>query len=125
MGDLKSFFDTPEELFVGAMLQWPLYFLIGWDVGLLMLACGLLWRLGGWSKGNKLYRRIGVPLAIWIVSGVGWPMLLAGPFMVWLAPSYGKESWLFKLLKNDFKTRVICFAWYWSALFSGIVLAGI
>jgi hypothetical protein len=83
-----------------------------------MLVCGILWRLGGWSAGTKLFRRLGVQLTVCLASmafGVSWVILLAVPFMVWLAPSYGKNSWLFKIVKNDFLARIICFAWYWTA----------
>jgi hypothetical protein len=114
----KSFFDNWEEFFVGAMLQWFLYFIVGWWVLLVMALCSPLWRLGGWKYGNKLWRRIGVPAVVCgasIMAGVSWLIILAGPFMVWLAPSYGEKSWLFKLIKNDFITRVICYFWYWTA----------
>lgn len=114
----KSFFDTPEEFFVGAMLQWFLYFIVGWWVIPAMLVCAVLWRLGGWKYGNKLFRRVGVPIVVCglaFASGIGWPIFLAGPFMVWLAPSYGEKTFLFKWLKNDFLVRIICYAWYWSA----------
>lgn len=113
---IKSYFDNWEEIFIGAVLQFPLYFIVGWWVLPIMLLCGLLWRYGGWEHGNKVVRRIGVPLTVCISSmlfGVKWPILLAIPFMVWIAPSYGEDSWLFKLLKNNFLTRLICFAWYW------------
>lgn len=105
-----------EELFVGAMLQFPLYFIVGWWVVPIGVVCGVLWRLGGWTHGWKGYRRIGVPLLVCISTMIHtnhWAIFLCMPFLVWLAPSYGKESWLFKLLKNDFLTRLVCFAWYW------------
>jgi hypothetical protein len=108
----------PEEYFIGAMLQFPLYFIVGWPVIAIMALCGVLWRLGGAEGGSKLFRRLGVPFAVRGVSmfyGVGWTILLAVPFMVWLAPSYGKESWLYKLIKNDFLTRIITYVWYWGA----------
>lgn len=111
-----SFLSNKEEIFIGACLQFPLYFIVGWWVLPIMLVCGILWRLGGWDKGNKLYRRIGVPLVVCsasIVFGASWTVLLSIPFMVWFAPSYGVDSWLFKLIKNDFLTRLICFSWYW------------
>jgi len=113
----KSFFDNPEELFVGAMLQWILYFIVGWWVLLVMALCSPLWRLGGVEGGSKLFRRMGVPMVVCgasIMAGMSWLIILAGPFMVWLAPSYGEKSWLYKWIKNDFLTRVICFAWYWT-----------
>jgi hypothetical protein len=115
---MNGFLDNPEELFIGACLQFPLYFIVGWWVIPIMLVCGVLWRLGGWEHGNKLFRRLGVPLmvcgATFLVTH-HWTIFLAVPFMVWLAPSYGVDSWLYKWLKNDFLTRIICFAWYWTA----------
>ena len=107
-----------EELFIGSLLQFPLYFIIGWWIIPVSILCGILWRLGGWSEGNKLFRRLGVPL---VVCGSTflvihhWTIFLAIPFMVWLAPSYGKESWLFRLVKNVFLTRLICYGLYWAA----------
>lgn len=114
---LKDFFDNPEELFIGACLQFPLYFIIGWWILLLMPICGLLWRWGGVSGGIKLARWALVPIAVCgsaIACGVSWWILIASPFMIKLSPvSYGENSWLFKWLKNDFLTRLICFLWYW------------
>ena len=115
---LKDFLDNPEEIFVGACLQFPIYFIVKWWAIPIMILCGFLWRAGGCKGGNKLFRRIGVPL---VVTGATFIFLhhfwifLAVPFMVWLAPSYGQDSWLFKIIKNEFLTRLICFAWYWSA----------
>lgn len=117
---------------MGAMLQWPLYFFVGWWVLPVMVVTAFLWRMGGWSRGHKLYRRVGVPLVVCGVSiffGAGWAMLLAGPFMVWLAPSYGEKSWLYTQVGprvgRDLITRVICFGWYWAVLLLGIGLAGL
>ncbi|OQA55933.1 MAG: hypothetical protein BWY42_01268 [Candidatus Omnitrophica bacterium ADurb.Bin277] len=124
MGKIRTFFDNPEEVFIGACLQFPLYFIVGWWVIPIMLVCGLLWRYGGWAHGNKIARRLGVPIVVCASSmcfGVSWVILLAAPFMVWLAPSYGKESRLYKLIKNDFLTRLICFAWYWGAFSIGYI----
>jgi hypothetical protein len=115
---VKDSFWMWEEIFIGACLQFPLYFIVGWWVLPLMVASGILWRLGGWSQGSKLYRRIGVPFLVCGASLLAthrWTILLCIPFLVWLAPSYGKDSWLFKLLKNDFLTRLVCFGWYWTA----------
>lgn len=122
---LKDFFDNPEEIFVGACLQFPLIFIVGWWVIPIMAVCGLLWRAGGVTGGNKLFRRIGVPLVVcgstFLVFREWW-IFLAIPFMVWLCPaSYGKSSWLFKwilgIVKNEKKadiiTRGILFVWYW------------
>ena len=117
---MKSFFDNPEEFFIGACLQFPLYFIVGWWILLIMGVCSVFWRLGGWEHGSKIFRRIVVPLVVCgssMLFGVSWVILLAMPFMVWFAPSYGKDSWLYKLIKNDFLTRLICYAWYW-AVFS-------
>ena len=124
MGKLKSFFDNPEEIYIGACLQFPLYFIVKWWVLPIMLVCGLLWRYGGWVYGNKLARRLGVPLTVCIsayFTTKNMYLFLATPFMVRLAPSYGKDSWLYKLIKDDFLTHLICFAWYWAA-FAGAYL---
>ena len=115
---IKDFFDNLEEIFIGAALQFPLYFVVGWWVLPVMAVCGVLWRLGGMAGGNKLFRRLGVPL---VVCGLTffvlnyWWIFAAVPFMVWLAPSYGEDSWLYKLIKNDFVTRIVTYAWYWTA----------
>jgi hypothetical protein len=114
-----------EELFIGAVLQFPLYFIVGWWVLPIMLVCGILWRLGGWSKGHKAFRWAGVPLVICIISALALHkpiLMLAAPFMVKLAPSYGVDSWLFKLVKNDFLVRLICFVWFWLMFSLGILL---
>jgi hypothetical protein len=115
--NLKSFLDNPEELFIGACLQFPLYFIVGWWVIPIMIACGVMWRLGGWEFGNKFFRRLGVPILVCgatLLTLHNVAILLAVPFMVWLCPaSYGKESWLYKWLKNDFLVRSILYAWYW------------
>jgi hypothetical protein len=114
----KDYWDNLEEMFIGATLQFPLYFMVGWWVLPIMFVCGFLWRLGGVSGGNKLFRRIGVPSLVCLSTFLilhHWTIFIAVPFMVWLAPSYGVESWLFKLVKNDFLTRLICFGWYWAA----------
>lgn len=118
MDKWKSFFDNPEEIFVGALLQFPLYFLVKWWVIPVMIVCGFLWRYGGWEHGNKLARRFGAPLLVCIVPALTlhMPILMCAiPFMVWIAPSYGKDSWLYKITDDDFLTRLVCFSWYWSA----------
>ena len=115
---MKSFFDNPEELMVGGLLQFPLYFIVGWWVLPIGLVCGGLWRYGGWEHGNKLFRRLGVPLVVCSATFIvlnHWTIFLAVPFMVWLAPSYGVDSWLRKLVKNDFIARIITYCWYWTA----------
>jgi hypothetical protein len=122
---LKDYFDNWEEIFIGAMLQFPLYFIIGWWVIPAMLVCGLLWRAGGVRGGNKAFRRFGVPIVVTSTTFVvlhEWQIFLAVPFMIWGCPwSYGKESWLFNFIMirthnvhtADFLTRSILFAWYW------------
>jgi hypothetical protein len=113
----KDYFDNWEEIIIdGICSSIFLYWIVGWWVIPLAVLCGFLWRLGGVTGGSKLYRRLGVPLLICGATFLTlhhWSIFLAIPFMVWPAPSYGKDSWLFKLLKNDFLTRLICFAWYW------------
>ena len=114
----KDYWDCPEEIFIGAMLQFPLYFIVKWWIIPLMIICGLLWRLGGTEGSSKLFRRIGVPFLVClscflVIHKI--QIFLAIPFMIWIAPSYGVDSWLFKLVKNDFLTRLICFCWYWTA----------
>jgi hypothetical protein len=116
---MRDSFWQWEEIIIGGLCSTIfLYFIVGWPVFAISLVSGLLWRLGGWKYGSKLFRRLGVPLVVCVssmVAGVSWVILLAVPFMVWLAPSYGKESWLYKKLQNDFLTRIICFGWYWLA----------
>jgi hypothetical protein len=108
-----------EEIFIGAVLQFPLYFIVGWWIIPIFLLCGLLWRYGGWSKGVKWARWAVVPLLVCLsafLCGTKWPIFLAAPFMVKLMPfSYGKSGWLYKWLKNDFLVRLACFYWYWTA----------
>jgi len=120
----KDFWDNPEETFIGACLQFPLYFIVGWWILLIMPLCGLLWRLGGVSGGSKLFRRLGVPATVCGATFLTlhhWQIFIAVPFMVWIAPSYGVESWLYKLLKNDFLTRIVCYLWYWTAFSLAVI----
>lgn len=115
----KDFWDCPEEIVIDGLCSTiVLYWIIGWPVFAIAAVCGLLWRAGGVKDGNKLFRRLGVPFVVCgasMIWGASWTVFLAAPFMVWLAPSYGKEAWLYKLVKNDFLARIICFAWYWLA----------
>lgn len=115
----QDYLDCPEDFLVWGCLQMPLVFIVGWWVLPIMGLCALLGRAGGVRGGSKLFRRLGVPLvacgACFLASGKGL-VFLAVPFMVWLSPfSYGADSWLYKWLKNDFLTRLICFSWYWLA----------
>ena len=108
----------PEEWFIGAALQFPLYFIVGWWVLPIMLLCGLLWRLGGMAGSSKLFRKVGVPLVVcWCAFAAThhWAIFLAIPFMIWLNPaSYGKSGWLWKIFKADLPVRLIGYFWYWS-----------
>ena len=105
----KDFWDNPEELVISGIASTIfLYWIVGWPVLAITAVCGVFWRLGGVTGGNKLFRRLGVPFVVCgssMLYGVSWPIFLAVPFMVWLAPSYGVNSWLFKIIKNDFQTR--------------------
>lgn len=123
---LKDFLDSPEEIFVGAMLQFPLYFIVGWYVVPIQILCGLLWRWGGVSGGFKLARRIGVPLTVCMATAITFHKLsifIAIPFMIWLMPSYGADGWLFKTSMkitnnhaiSDILTRSITYFLYWTS----------
>ena len=124
---MKDSFWQWEEIFIGAVLQFPLYFIIHWWVLPVMAACGLLWRFGGWSKGVKWARWALVPAVVCIATFLfahSWWIFLAAPFMVKLMPfSYGKSGWLYKWLKNDFLVRIITYSWYWSAFSIAYLLA--
>lgn len=114
----RDFWDSPEELFVWGFLQMPLYFIVGWKILLIMPITALLGRWGGVTGGVKMARWLGVPLVVClsaILCGASWWVLLAAPFMEKLSPfGYGKESWLFQLLKKDLPVRLINFGWYWT-----------
>jgi len=125
---------NPEEIFIGAMLQFPLYFIVGWWVLPIQLLCGILWAVGGIEGGSKLARRVLIPLVITLPSTLilHKPLMpLALLFMVWLAPSYGKSTWLYKVCYRlskgsphlaDILTRGICYLWYWTAFILGAIL---
>jgi hypothetical protein len=122
----KDYWDNPEELFVGAMLQWQLIFIMGWSVIPIMILCGLLWRWGGTTGGWKPARWALVPLLVcfcaFMCTKNPW-VWLAAPFMVKISPfSYGKSGWLWKWLGNDFLVRSICYGWYTLMFFAGILL---
>lgn len=114
-----------EEIFIGAFIQTPFYFTIGWWVLLLMPISGLLWALGGAKDSNKLYRRLGVPLATCVaVIAYNWHFwaILAGLLPAFCAVSlgYGESSWLFRKLEPwfkeiviDYPVRMITYALYW------------
>jgi len=91
-----------------------------------MPICGLFWAIGGAAGGSKLFRRIGVPLVTCLTIYAfdkfhPWSVFFAIPFMVWIAPSYGIDSWLFKLFSKvtkepNFPTRLVTYIWYWYAI---------
>lgn len=127
-----------EEMFVGACIQFPFYFMIGWWVILLMAASSILWALGGAENSNKLYRRLGVAVAtsafmITISPAIllfilpGWGILTLGYGM---PDATDKGSWLgrfyLRALKNykaaNFATRVTTYILYWVAF---IVVVGV
>lgn len=123
---IKGYLDNPQEIFVGAFLQFPLVFVIEWWSLPVMVLNGLLWRLGGAQGGHKLFRRVGVPLVVCVATWLvfrDWGIFLALPFMVLANPfSYGKEAWLYKLMlkahkgnekKADIATRCTGYLWYW------------
>lgn len=123
---IKDFFDNPEEIFIWSMLQFPLYFILGWYVIPVQLLCGILGRLGGWKYGNKAFRRLGVPLTVCLATALTLhklSILIAVPFMIWLCPSYGASGWLFKtclkLTSNhkmaDLLCRGITYIIYWTS----------
>jgi hypothetical protein len=113
-----------EEVFIGAMLQFPLYFIVGWWILPIQLICGILWGLGGSENSSKLFRRLGVPLIVCMATYLTFHRLsifIAMPFMIWLSPSYGADGWLFNLIleltldhkKADFLCRGITYILYW------------
>lgn len=131
---LKSLFDNPEEIFIGAMLQFPLIFIVGWWVIPIQLVCGLLWRYGGAEGGSKLARRIGVPFVVLLSSALvlnNYMLFIALPFMIWAAPSYGASGKLFnfflKLTSNgkkaDILTRGLLYVWYWAVYAIVLIIA--
>ena len=113
-----------EEIFIGAMLQFPLYFIVGWWILPIQAICGVLWALGGAENSNKLFRRLGVPLTVCLATALTLhklSILIAVPFMIWLMPSYGADGWLFntclKITGNqkmaDFLCRGFTYILYW------------
>ena len=78
-------------------------------IGLILgIICGFLYRLGGWEKGNKLFRRLGCPalalgLYLWLKGGslcFWWAYLLSFGLSVGAISTYndwitdGDENWL-------------------------------
>ena len=131
-----------EELFVGACIQYPFYFLIGWWVLPLMVVSAILWALGGAEKSNKLFRRLGVPVA----SSISVLLVLQWWFIpIFILPGWGsitlgygmpdatdEGSFLgrlyLKFLKNyklaQFATRITIYILYWASfILTGKILS--
>lgn len=131
---LKDFFDNWYELRTGALLQIPLCLIVGWWVTPIMLVCAVLWRLGGVTGGNKLFRKVGVPLVVCWATYVDMhaPLIfIAIPFMIWLFPSYGKSGFIYKFFINsgdgdeeyaDFMTKMTGHIWYWVSFYIVLLL---
>ena len=125
---------NPVEFFVGFFIELPFYYLVGVFILLVGVLSGLLWALGGAEGGNKLFRRIGVPLLTSLVLfcfGFGYFMILSGigaSLALWLG--YGEESWLFKFYmkktanhaKADFLTRMTTYFIFWLSYGLGLVV---
>ena len=114
----KDFWDCPEEIVIcGICSSIFLYWIVGWWVLPITAINGFLWRYGGVENGLKMARWLGVPVVLCTATFLTlhhWAIFLAVPFMVYLSPfSYGKDGWLWKLLKNDLPVRLICFVWFW------------
>lgn len=116
-----------EEMFIGAMIQYPFYFMIHWWVIVAMAASGVLWAMGGAEKSSKLFRRIGCP----IVSGLCLLCshlslgALLGTIMGFgvLTIGYGESSWLYKRFKeNDFVIRTITYMLYWTVFVAATLI---
>lgn len=118
-----------EEIFVGAMIQFPFYFLIHWWVLLLMPISGILWALGGADNSNKLWRRLGVPLIAFVFISI---YLMLKPILLGyvaigciggisaISIGYGESSFLYKLYSKwfdekviDYPIRITVYVLYW------------
>ena len=79
--------------------------------GILIILCGILWRLGGKEQFSKAYRRIGCALII-ITNALimkNWLGLISLPLLIGaFSVGYGKNSKLMKLLKNPYLVRFVC-----------------
>ena len=136
----KCRFGLDEEIWIGAMLQFPLYFIVGWWVLPLMAACGLMWRLGGWEHGNKLWRRIGSslcmiavllspsnPLNWFYIVPIGMIFYGSWSYFGWLTPGDHKERWFNYLAAaciTQFAYVVLFPSWHAVALALLFALAG-
>ena len=63
---------SAQEAVLGALSVAILVLKISWIGLLLCSVCAILWPLGGNSEGNKLFRRLGVPLSAVIFSTLAW-----------------------------------------------------
>jgi hypothetical protein len=122
-----------EEMFIGAFIQAPFYFIIGWWVLLLMAISAILWALGGAANSNKLFRRLGVPVATSVAVALTTGNWLALAFIPlgWgaLSIGYGIPStqppdagsflgrFFLKILKTEklanLATRLTIYSLYW------------
>ena len=121
-----------EEFLVGALLQLPFYFLFGGWVMPLSFVCGCLWAYGGAHNTSKLWRRLGVPLAVGVALAVnsGWLTLACVPLLyVIVSLGYGKESFIWKSIRDrksheesDLITRTLIFIAYWIVILAGVFI---
>ena len=63
---------SAQEAVLGALSVAILILKINWIGLLLCSVCAILWPLGGNAEGNKLFRRLGVPLSAVIFSTLAW-----------------------------------------------------
>jgi len=91
-----------------------------------VIASGVLYRLGGWSKGNTLYRDIGCPLitllTLVLILGVKapvWALFLSFGLMYGSMTTYHK--WLNKLF-GDSKDDVKWYGWAMHGFAAGFAL---
>ncbi len=88
---------------------------------ILSVACAIFYRLGGWSKGNKLFRRLGCPTLI-----LGCYTTLFGfnapwwAFLCVLGLSYGAFSTYWDIVTKDGSENWLC--WILTGLGYGLAL---
>jgi len=75
---------------------------------LLIPLCGLLWAWAGAKGTTRAWRWVLIPILISLALWNPWCLLLAIPASM----GYGEESWLRKLVKSNFLTRLILGATY-------------
>lgn len=124
---------NPEEIAVGALLQAPLYFMLGLWVVPYALVCGLLWAYGGSDGAGKLWRRLGVSAMAYLViqlDSFSWLSFFAAPFTYYaVSAGYGKNSVIWQFFRNrldhdeaDFCTRTILYCIYLLSLVLAVYL---